>query len=261
MSVFQQFSRYKDIVLYRTIAGIKSEGRQNYLGYIWFLFEPLLNTAVLYFAWSMIYGSKGYDAILTILVGMVAWSWFEGAVMSGAGAIRAKYHLLNNFNLPKFLFPLVSILVTSWKSMFVFLVLILMSIAGGHAGIQYVWLPVVMALQMFLIVAVAIPVSIGVTLMNDLQSLVSSLFRLLFFVSGLFFTAETVREKSPELYEWFIWNPVAVLIESYRAILVRGVSPDPEHLAHALVVAIFFMVPGMMLHRHYDKRILKMTNG
>lgn len=261
MSVFQQFSRYKDIVFYRTVAGIKSEGRQNYLGYVWFLIEPMLNTAVIYFAWSMIYGAKGYQAILTILVGMVAWSWFEGAVMSGAGAIRAKYHLLNNFNLPKFLFPVVSVLVTTWKSMFVFLVLLAMSLGGGYGGVQYVWLPVIVAVQFLLIVGVTVPVAIGVTLMNDLQALISSGFRLLFFVSGLFFTAEQVREKSPELYQIYLWNPIAVLIESYRAVLVRGESPDPAHLARALAVALGFLVFGALLHRRYDKRILKMTHG
>lgn len=261
MSFLEQLLRHKDIVLYRAKAGIQSEARQNYLGYVWFLAEPVLNTAVLYFAWSHINGAKGFEAILTILIGMVAWGWFESSVMGAAGTIRAKYHVLNQFPLPKWTFPLVTILVNSWKSLFVFLVILALALANGHASLALLWLPLIALIQLTLIVGLAVPIAIAVTLMHDLQAVISSVFRLLFFVSGLFFTAETVRQKSPELLDAFLWNPVAVLIESYRAVIQRGESPDLALLGRAALLAAGCLVVGGLVHRHYDKKILKLTNA
>jgi len=260
MTVFHKFVRYKDIILYRTLAGIKSEARQNYLGYVWFLAEPILSTAVLYFAWSQINGSKGFEAVLTILIGMVAWGWFEGSVMNGATAIKAKFHVLSQFDLPKYIFPVVTILVNSWKSMFVFGIILVMALVNGHASIHLVWLPVIVFVQFFLIVGLTLLISIGVTLLNDLNTVMATVFRLLFFVSGLFFTSATVREVSPEVYSLFCWNPIAVLIDAYRAVMQRGESPDLFLLCRAAAIAFAFFVVGLLVNAYYDKKILKLTN-
>lgn len=265
MTSFRQLIRYKDIVFYRTHAGIKSEARQNYLGYIWFLAEPVMSTAVLYFAWAHINGSQGFDAILTILIGMVAWGWFESSVMGAGGSIKAKFHVLNQFALPKWIFPVVTILVNSWKSMFVFLVVLGMAAFKGLVTVHLLWLPVIMAVQMLLIVGVALPISIAITLVNDLSTVVSSMFRLLFFVSGLFFTAAKVHEQclknnTPGLYEAFLWNPMAVLIDAYRAVIQRAESPDFALLGRATVIATGMLLVGLALNAYYDKKILKLTN-
>lgn len=265
MNFLQQLIRYKDIVLYRTHASIKSEARQSYLGYVWFLLEPIMSTAVLYFAWSQINGAKGFDAILTILIGMVAWGWFESSVMWGAGSIRAKFHVLNQFALPKWIFPVVTILVNSWKSLFVFFVVLTMAACKGLLGVHALWLPVILLVQLLLIVGLALPISIAVTLMHDLTTVVSSIFRLLFFVSGLFFTAAQVKQKcvegnTPGIYEVFLWNPMAVVIDAYRAVIQRGESPDFVLLGRATGIALVFLLLGLSAHAYFDKKILKLTN-
>lgn len=265
MNPLQQLSRYKDIVLYRTHASIKSEARQSYLGYVWFLLEPIMSTAVLYFAWSQISGSKGFAAILNILIGMVVWGWFESSVMGAAGSIKAKFHVLNQFNLPKWIFPVVTILVNSWKSLFVFLVVLAMAAAKGLLTVHALWLPLLAVLQLALITGLALPISIAITLMHDLTTVISSVFRLLFFVSGLFFTVAQVKEQclkqnTPGLFEAFLWNPVAVLIDSYRAVIQRGESPDFSLLCRVAVISAVLLFIGFAINVYFDKKILKLTN-
>lgn len=275
MSTLFQFIRYKDIVLYRTQAGIKSEGRQNYLGYIWFLLEPLMSTAVLYFAWTQLQGSKGPKSVLMILIGMITWQWFEGSVMIGATSIKAKFHVLNQFALPKYIFPIVSILVNSWKFVCVFALILVFSTFvsqqpegpafSWHApGLAWAWLPVVLAVQLALIVAVTMTLSIVVTLANDMLTVMSSVFRLLFFVSGLFFTVDSITFSDPEKQErirdLFHWNPMAVLIESYRKIILDNTAPDWALFARPVGITVVFLAVGLALNAYYDKKLLKLTN-
>lgn len=276
MVSLQQLIRYKDIVLYRTQAGIKSEGRQNYLGYIWFLLEPLMSTAVLYFAWTTLSGgAKGPKYILMILIGMITWQWFEGSVMLGSTSIKAKFHVLNQFALPKYIFPVVAILVNSWKFLCVFLLILVFSTFVSHLpsgpafawhppGSAFVWLPVVLATQLVLIVAVTMTLSIVVTLVNDMLTVVSSAFRLLFFVSGLFFTVDSITFSDPvkqeQIRNLFHWNPMAVLIESYRKIIIDNTAPDWVLFSRVVGIAAVFLVVGFALNAYYDKKILKLTN-
>jgi lipopolysaccharide transport system permease protein len=255
----QTLTRYADIILYRTIAGIKSESRQRYLGYIWFLLEPLLSTAVFYIAYSQITGSRGSDAILLILIGMLLWQWFEGAIMAGAGSIKAKFHVLNQCNLPKYLFPLVSIAVHTWKFLCVSIIFFILATALGHPPtLLWLYLPILFLLQLLLIVSFSLPISIGVTLWTDLQIVLSSIFRVFFFLSGIFFEAKQIPEN---LREYFFWNPMAVFIDAGRAVILRNEAPPLQHLRIAIAITLGLLLLSFTLHAHYDKKILKLTNA
>ena len=252
------FFRYKDIVLYRTLAGLKSEARKNYLGYVWFLLEPLLSTGVLYFAMSHLTGQRGAAAIMVILLGMLAWQWFEGSVMLSAGSIAAKFHVHQQVPLPKYLFPLVDIGSNTIRFAFAFaLVLVPCLLAGSGPSPALLWLPVLLGLQLALIVGLSLIVSISVTLVSDLRLLVQSVFRLLFFVSGIFFTAERVPVH---LLPYYYANPMAVLIEAYRAVILDRHAPDLTRLGAVAVTAAVLLLAGGLVQSYFDKRLLKLTN-
>jgi len=250
--------RYKDIIYYRTLAGLKSEARKNYLGYVWFLLEPLMSTGVLYFAMSHLTGQKGASAIMTILLGMITWQWLEGSVMLSAGSIAAKFHVHQQVPLPKYLFPLVDIGANTIRFAFAFgIVLMACFLAGFRPGLALLWLPVLLGLQLALIIGLSLIVSICVTLVSDLQLLLQSLFRLLFFVSGIFFTAERVPAH---LLSYFHANPMAVLIESYRAVILGGRAPDVPQLCTVAATSGVLLLAGGLIQAYFDKRLLKLTN-
>lgn len=253
------FLRYKDIIFYRTLAGLKSEAQKNYLGYLWFVFEPLISTAVLYFAMSHATGQRGAGAAFGILVGMIAWQWFEGSVMLSSAALTTKFHVHMQVPLPKYLFPLVDIGTNTVRFACAFaLVLAVCLVFGAGPSPALLWLPVVLLLQLALIVGLSLGVSIGVTLMPDLRVLLQSLFRLLFFVSGIFFTADKVPAH---LLGWYHANPMAVFIESYRAIILDARPPDARLLLLTLPPIVVFFSVGCLVQRRYDKRLLKLTNA
>ena len=257
---FATFRRYLGIVLYRTIAGIKSEGRQNYLGYFWFLLEPALSTAVLYVVFTQIkVYNGGPHYIAFILIGMLTWNWFESSCIVGSLSIKMKFGVLNQYNLPKFIFPLVTILVNTWKFLWVFLIILIVSALLGYPpNIHFFYLPLIILLQFIWICALTMPLSIGVTLVNDLLTIVSSIFRILFYLSGVFFDPSIVPEQ---LRPWFYANPMAVIIEAYHTVILDGgKTPNFSHMLAAACVCLGFIIVGLALHYYYDKRLLKLTN-
>ena len=255
MNIINSFLRYRDIVWYRTMAQLKAETNNNYLGYAWLILEPLITTAVLYFVFGVLSGDRSAHMVLYILVGMMVWQWLESSVMIGSGGVREKLHLMNNVKMPKFLFPLVGILANTWKFLCVFVVLVLLcNLVGAFATPVYFLLPIVFVAQLFFIVSLALPLSICAAYMPDLMNVVSSLFRLLFFLSGIFFTREQVPEK---LQYYFDLNPIAHFMTAFRSILIKGVAPSWHHLGYSVLIALVLFIFGLCLFYVVDKRLVK----
>lgn len=249
------FSRYRDILWYRTVAQLKAESNNNYLGYIWFVLEPLISTLILYLVFGFIMGNRGSEMVLFILIGMMIWQWFETSLMTGINGIREKIGILQTIRISKFIFPVVSVFANTWKFFWVFLVLLVLANALGFvANASYLWLPLVLLVQLTFIVGLTIPLAILVTYMPDFVNLISSILRLLFFLSGIFFSVDRVPEQ---LRDAFLANPVALLMNAFRSIILEARAPDLANLAYCSTWGLVAMVLGLAWSRHVDRRIIK----
>ena len=250
-----QFNRYKYIIWYRTLADLKSESNRTYLGFIWFLLEPLLNTAVLYFVFSILMGRKEPDFVPSLLVGMTLWQWTEGSIMSGMTAITAKVHIHNMIALPKYLFPIVNITTNTVKFLFVFVIILgLSNTLGFYINFNYVYLPVLLLVNIVLILGITLPLTILSSYIADTDAVIRTIMRLLFFLSGIFFRPEFVPEN---LINVFYINPMACMMTSFRSVVVYSTSPDWSLVLYASMFGTVCTIIGLSVCKYVDKKILK----
>ena len=257
----QSISRYRDIIYYRTLAGLKSESRQNYLGYIWFFLEPLLVTAILYFAFGHLFTQRGAEYVLIILLGMIMWQWFESSVFTAMLSIRQKVGVLEHYKIPMFIFPFVNIAINTWKFLFVLLTVLLLAlfveVTGEHLNmpsLSWLALPFYLLLQLLLILGVGMLLAVAVSYINDLVTLVSSMLRLLFFVSGVFFRLDRVPEH---LQFAFLANPMANFIECYRIVLLDGSLPPSGYTIYLTCLSVGLFMLGFFLCKSQEGKLLK----
>src|SRR5690625_3120715 len=67
----EDIKKRKDLLLYLVKSGLKAEHRNSYLGYFWWLLDPLLNVAVYYFLVVIILGRGGPDFPVFLVIGLV----------------------------------------------------------------------------------------------------------------------------------------------------------------------------------------------
>lgn len=96
----------KDLLLYLVKSGLKAEHRNSYLGYFWWLLDPLLNVAVYYFLVVIILQRGGPDFAVFLVIGLVVWRWISSSINSSANSVLRYSSIINQVYLPKFLFPL-----------------------------------------------------------------------------------------------------------------------------------------------------------
>jgi lipopolysaccharide transport system permease protein len=196
--------------------------------------------------------------MVMLLLGTLTWQWFESAVTLGSQGIKTKLHIMMHFPLPKCLFPLVGVLISTWKFLCIFAVLLVFcALAGFPPNACYLYLPLVLGTQLILIIGLAIPLAIGVAYFNDLLTVSTSLFRLMMILSGAVFEADKVP---PAALKYFYANPMAGLIESYRDIVLHNSPPSLALLAYALAWGLGLGALGLLWSRRIDGSILKSVN-
>ena len=68
-SYLKELLNRKDLLLYLVKSGLKAEHRNSYLGYFWWLLDPLLNVLVYYFVVVIVLGRGGPNYATYLVIG------------------------------------------------------------------------------------------------------------------------------------------------------------------------------------------------
>lgn len=245
-----------DLIAYKVYAELRAEAARTYVGFVWWILEPVISLGVYYavFAWFMSRG--GPDFVAFLFVGIVSFRWLAASISHGARSILQEGGLMQRVYLPKVVFPTVSVLTDAVKFLFVLAALLAFLRASGHpAGGAWAALPALLAVQFLLILALAYALAAVVPLLPDLQIVLDHAIRLAFFLSGIFYPIASV----PEPYRFLLrLNPIAVLIEAQRAVLLENRLPDWGPVLAIAAASLAGVGIGVAQLRHFDRSYPKL---
>ena len=243
-------TNYIELVLYKTYADLRAEAERTYLGFLWWIIEPILFMGVFYVVFGLLLERGTADFVPFLLIGLTVWKWFNACLMHGALSIMGGQGLMQQVFLPKVIFPIVLILTDTVKFLLVFaLLLVFLWWYGFDANPAYLALPVVMAVQLAFITALAFILAAVVPFVPDLRFVVDNLILMAFFTSGVMIPKSVIPEQYLSL---FYLNPMANIIESYRDVLMYAQWPHWEALGVIAVVSLLVMVLGARLIRRFE---------
>lgn len=241
--------RILDLILYKTYADLHAEAAKTYINYLWWVVDPLLSMLVFYVVFDLMFQRGDEDFVAFLLIGLVIWNWYRQTLVHAGNSILTGKGLMNQVHVPKLVFPTVTLLTDLTKFGVVFvLLLVFLWLSGDGVGRTYLALPLVLAVQLLFIMALAFLLAALVPYLPDLKFLVENLLQLQFFVSGIFFSADDI----PEHYQfWFYLNPMAGLIHDYRSILLHNNWPDWARLALiGLLSLVLLAFVAILIQRH-----------
>lgn len=245
------FSHYPDFIWYRALAQLRSESSRAYLGYLWWVLEPMLYLLVFYVVFALVLNRGDEDYVQVLLAGLIVWRWIEGSVRSSMDVIQHNAGLINKVHIPKIVFPAISIVSSGVKFALVFALFLMYSIVFGQ-GISVTWLmlPVLIAVHFLLVSAASCFVAAVIPFVPDVRMIFDKLMTLMFFLSGIFYTAASIPE---EIRPYFRLNPAFLLIENYREILVYHRWPSAASLITVLLLSLVLFVIAYFILRRFDR--------
>lgn len=237
--------RQLDVIRYRVRAELRAEMDRAYFGLIWWIAEPILYMAVFYVVFSLLFKQRGGgDFVPFLLCGLIAWRWFDASVRNGANSIMTNAGLMNQVYLPKLVFPMITVAANSVKFFIILgLLLLFLLIYGVEPGTTWLALPALILIQGILILVCASLLALVVPFFPDLNILISNAMTLMLFLSGVFFS---VQDLPVEAQTWFYLNPMAVVVESYRLVLIDHQWPEWHRLGAVLAASA---AVGLLVYR------------
>ena len=249
---------HKEVLLYGVYSDLRTEMARRFLGFLWWIIEPVMYMATFYVVFGLALRQGGPDYVPFLLSGMIAWKWFDGSVRQAGSSLAMNAGLVQQVYVPKYLFPLIQILSNTFKFLIVLILLLVFLLATGKKpGLTWLAIIPVFLTQLIFIIAIGFLLAAVIPFVQDLKQVVDNLLMLMMFMSGIFFNAEHIPDSMRFAFEL---NPMAVLIGAYRAILLDGQWPNWGHLGYSLLVSLpLLLIAGMIFRRferHYPKLAL-----
>ncbi|MFH1067097.1 MAG: ABC transporter permease [bacterium] len=249
--------RYLHIARYQAYASLRSEIEKNCIGMLWWFLEPLINALTLYFVFTVLFKNRDPKFLPFLLVGTFVFQWFSTSVSMSMTSIIGKLGLLQQVYLPKILLPLISILNSTWKFLCAFSALLLFfTLLHTPPHWTLLALPLIMLAQFLFILGVSLPLAALIPYFRDGATVVDAFMRLLMFVSGVFFTGSSVPGNVRGI---FYLNPVAVLIEAYRAVVLQAAWPNWGQLGYVCGIGLGLSLVGLFILDKLDLALPKVS--
>lgn len=247
--------KYLDIILFKTWADLRAEASRAYIGFLWWFLEPILYMGAFYLLFGLGLRMGGDGFVYFLLCGLIPWKWFSSTIANGSRAIEAGAGMIQQVYLPKIVLPTIIVAINSVKFLMILPILLLFLWFSGYVANQ-VWLalPLLFVLQFLLVWSLTSFCAALVPYVQDLRYVIENGLLMLMFLSGVFFDLDKL---SPLMKSVLYLNPMALLIENYREVLLEGHWPNTSELIYVFAFSLMFGLMATWCLTRFDRRYPK----
>lgn len=233
------------IDLLRELIGrdMKLRYKRSLLGVAWSLLNPLAQLLVFSLIFRLVIplGIPNYAAFL--FTGLLAWNWFQSSLYAATGAIVDNRELIRRPGFSAVILPVVTVATNFIHYLFALPVLMVFLWMNGTAlQSTALVLPVIFVVQFLFTLSLAYFVATVHVTFRDTQYLLGIVLLLGFYLSPVFYDASAIPERFQVVYRL---NPMVMLINAYRQILLQGQLPQGIDL-----LALSLISAGMLWISH-----------
>ncbi|RPA68419.1 ABC transporter permease [Cyclobacteriaceae bacterium YHN15] len=249
---FEELWRYKDLLYFLTVRGIKARYAQSILGIGWAIIQPLFTTLV----FTVVFGglakvdSDGMPYILFSYLALWPWNYFSGTLNESANSLITNAGMITKVYFPRLILPLAAIFSKLLDFIISFVVLLLLLIYFKVIpGIQIIWLPVLLIQLLMTSLGIGMILSAMAVQYRDVKYALSFIVQLLLYGAPVVYSTTAVPEQYQFLYSL---NPMVGVIEGIRAMFLSRPIPW-DWIWPGSIVAIIFFVFGLFYFRRMEK--------
>jgi lipopolysaccharide transport system permease protein len=244
-----------DVLRELVVRDFKLRYKRSLFGVAWSLLVPVAQLVVLYQVFHKILPLNVPHYTTFLFTGILPWTWLQTALSSGTGAIVDNRELVKEPGFPVAVLPAIS--VVTQMIHFLLAVPILFAFLwydGYQASMALAALPAVIFVQFVFAVSIVYVLATLQVTFRDTQYLLGIVLFLAFYLTPVFYEAASVPA---DLRPIFRANPMATLLDAYRAILIGGRFPTPAPLLALTAVSLAVLWAGCRLFRRARERFVE----
>lgn len=236
---------------------LKMSVRDRYLGSslgsFWAIANPLFMLGIFTFVFGFILKIRlpGSDTALGYIIWLVSgygpWIAFNEAIMASTISVTGASGIVKNIAFKTELLPisgafigLISLVVS-----IVFLLVLLVA-DGRFPGWRLLWIPVIIAVQFFLVVALGLWLSMINVFHRDLTMVLPNVLTILMYVTPIFYPIESMPAPMQAASQG---NPFFLVADAYRQVFIGGGNPDLLKLGYVVILSLVIYHFGLRAFR------------
>ena len=243
---------YGDLLYTLSVHRIGVRYKQTSLGFAWALLQPVMMMIIFTAVFSKLakMPSEGAPYALFAYTALLPWSFFNTAVSGGTNSLVAHTQLITKVYFPREILPITYVIAALFDLVVGGVVLLsLMYWYSVPLSLHALLLiPIVFVLALWILAVSLVLAAIQVRF-RDIGVALPVLLQLLMFASPIIYPLSAV----PQPWRvWYLLNPLAGLVSSFRDVLLRQTLPDPSPLAMASLVTALALPAAYMFFKHAE---------
>lgn len=249
---FKEIWKYKDLLYFLTLRGIKARYAQSVLGVAWAIIQPLFTTLV----FTLVFGglakvdSDGMPYILFSYLALWPWNYFSGTLTESANSLIQNANMITKVYFPRMVLPLSAILSKLLDFTIAFVVVLGMLLYFKQIpGWGVVFLPLLIIQLLLCSLGIGMFLSALAVKYRDVKHALSFVVQLLLYSAPVVYSTSAVPEQYQKFY---IINPMVGVIEGFRAAFLDRPMPWDWIWPGSIAATIFFVF-GMFYFRRMER--------
>lgn len=238
--------------------GNEASNAKSRIGGWWNVLLPTVQAATYGLIFGLIMGKNRPDNFLPFLfTGVFLFSFVQGSFTQGAGAIVSRSGLVRSLSFPRVLLPL-SVVMSQTLALFpqlLVLAVILLWVQGiGSISVGWLMIIPLIALMFVFNFGLAMIMARITVHVEDLNKLVPFITRIMFYVSGVFFSVEKIFHSASIWAKIIQFNPIFDFLNLARGYLVKGYTVRPDEWTGAIVWSFALLILGFVFFWSAEER-------
>jgi ABC-type polysaccharide/polyol phosphate export permease len=257
--------RYRDAALSLALLNLRLRYNNTLIGAAWSLVNPLFFTLIFTFVFTVLLPNETPDFPVFVLSALLAWNYFQAAVLNAAGSVTNGRGLVLKIAFPRAVLPAAAILTELVTfSLALGVVVALLYLSGRGLGAGLLALPLLIALLTCLASGLGMLFAALNVYLRDTQEFLGVFMFGWFFVTPIIYSLEAIPPERMVLGVSArtliqIVNPLSPLISAFRQAIYERRLPDLELLGAAALAALFFWLLGALIFgrasRHFAEAL------
>lgn len=254
MRIYQEMKSFLGLSIALAKAGFKLRNEGSYLGIFWYLLNPVLLFALLFFVFKDRLGNDIEFYPLYLLLGIIMFNFFQETSLESTKILKGYSGLIKSINFQRE--SLISSIVI--KRIFahffeiILFIIVLFIIKGPIANI--IFYPIILIFFIFFIYGASLILSSIVIYFIDMENIWAFAVRLIWLSTPIFYS---IGGQS-KLLIFNMFNPMYYFITITRDVLIYNKFPELFLILGAIGYSLLALLLGLIIFNKLNKKMPEM---
>lgn len=248
--------KWRELLLQMVVREVKARYKQSILGYFWIILNPLAQMLVMSFAFSVILRipTNATDNIpysVFLFVAFLPWTLFATSLTSACSSLVLSSSLITKVYFPRTILVLSTIMAKIIDFLLALsILLVYMVVYQIEVNLNILWVVPIFLIQQIFTLGLSFFFAAANLLYRDIQYLLSLILTLWLYLTPIIYPSDLVPEKYRFIFQL---NPMSVITNAYRQVVLAGAPPNFMSISTALLVSIVVFLLGLSYFKSREK--------